>query len=68
LRDYERARRADIAFRTNAVDSLNRALLAHFAPLDYLRGTGLSALSSIAPLRRLVMRAGIGPRLAGRTP
>ena len=65
LRAYERARRADIAFRTGAVDSLNRALLAHFAPLDFLRGAGLSALSSIKPLRRLVMRAGIGPRLAG---
>ena len=68
LRAYARARRADIAFRTGAVDGLNRALLAHFAPLDFLRGAGLSTLSSIAPLRRLVMRAGIGPRLAGRTP
>jgi 2-octaprenyl-6-methoxyphenol hydroxylase len=64
LRAYERARRADIALRTGAVDSLNRALLAHFAPLDFLRGAGLSTLSSIAPLRRFVMRAGIGPRLA----
>ena len=64
LRAYERGRRADIALRTSAVDGLNRALLAHFAPLDFLRGAGLSTLSSIAPLRRLVMRAGIGPRLA----
>ncbi len=62
LRAYERARRADIALRTGAVDGLNRALLTHFAPLDFLRGAGLSALSSIAPLRRLVMRAGVGPR------
>jgi 2-octaprenyl-6-methoxyphenol hydroxylase len=64
LRAYERARRVDIGFRTGAVDSLNRALLAHFAPLDFLRGAGLSTLSSVAPLRRLLMRAGIGPRLA----
>jgi 2-octaprenyl-6-methoxyphenol hydroxylase len=64
LRAYERARRADIALRTGAVDGLNRALLAHFAPLDFLRGAGLSTLSSIAPLRRLVMRTGIGPRFA----
>ncbi|MBV8795041.1 MAG: FAD-dependent monooxygenase, partial [Hyphomicrobiales bacterium] len=62
LRAYERARRADIAFRTGAVDGLNRALLAHFGPLDFLRGAGLSTLSSIPPLRRLVMQAGIGPR------
>src|SRR5262249_15546467 len=61
LRAYERARRADIAFRTGAVDSLNRALLTRFAPLDVLRGAGLSALSSIPPLRRLVMRVGLGP-------
>lgn len=64
LRAYERARRVDIALRTRAVDGLNRALLAHFAPLDFLRGAGLSALSSITPLRRLLMRAGIGPRSA----
>jgi 2-octaprenyl-6-methoxyphenol hydroxylase len=68
LRAYERARRSDIALRTGAVDSLNRALLAHFAPFDVLRGAGLSTLSSIPPLRRLVMRAGIGPGSAGRTP
>ena len=67
LRAYERRRRADIALRSGAVDGLNRALLAHFAPLDFLRGASLSALSSIPPLRRALMRAGIGPRLAGRT-
>jgi 2-octaprenyl-6-methoxyphenol hydroxylase len=64
LRAYERVRRVDIALRTRAVDGLNRALLADFAPLDFLRGAGLLTLSSIAPLRRLLMRAGIGPRLA----
>jgi 2-octaprenyl-6-methoxyphenol hydroxylase len=64
LRAYERGRRADITLRTGAVDGLNRALLAHFAPLDFLRSAGLSTLSSIAPLRRLVMRTGIGPRFA----
>jgi 2-octaprenyl-6-methoxyphenol hydroxylase len=68
LRAYERARRADIALRTGAVDSLNRALLAHFAPVDFMRGAGLSTLASVGPLRRLVMRAGIGPRRASRSP
>ena len=58
LRAYERARRADIVLRTGAVDGLNRALLTHFAPLDFARGAGLSTLSSIGPLRRFVMRAG----------
>ena len=64
LRAYERARRADIALRTGAVDGLNRSLLAHFPPVDFARGAGLAALSSVRPLRRLVMRAGIGPRRA----
>jgi 2-octaprenyl-6-methoxyphenol hydroxylase len=62
LRAYESARRADVMLRTGAVDGLNRSLLTHFAPLDFARGAGLAALSAVGPLRRLVMRAGIGPR------
>lgn len=66
LRAYERSRRADIALRTSAVDGLNRSLIARFAPIDFARGAGLATLSAIGPLRRLAMRAGIGPRSAGR--
>jgi 2-octaprenyl-6-methoxyphenol hydroxylase len=62
LRAYERARRADIALRTSAVDGLNQSLLTRFAPIDVARGAGLATLSAIGPLRRFVMRAGIGPR------
>ena len=68
LRAYESARRADIALRTGAVDGLNRALLTHFAPIDFARGAGLGALSAVGPLRRLVMRAGVGPGVTGRLP
>ncbi len=68
LRAYERARRADIALRTGAVDGLNRSLLTPFAPVDVARGAGLAALAAVGPLRRRVMRAGIGPRLADRLP
>ena len=68
LRAYERARRADIALRTGAVDGLNRSLLTRFAPVDVARGAGLATLSAVGPLRRLVTRAGIGPRRAGRLP
>jgi len=68
LRAYERARRADIALRTGAVDGLNRSLLTRFAPVDIARGAGLATLSAIGPFRRLVMRAGIGPRSEGRAP
>ena len=68
LRVYERARRADIALRSGAVDGLNRSLLTRFAPIDVARGAGLATLAAIGPLRRLLMRAGIGPRRAGRLP
>jgi 2-octaprenyl-6-methoxyphenol hydroxylase len=67
LRAYERERRADIALRTSAVDGLNRSLLTRFAPIDVARGAGLATLAAVGPLRRLVMRAGIGPRQAGRS-
>jgi 2-octaprenyl-6-methoxyphenol hydroxylase len=62
LAAYERARRGDVMLRTGAVDGLNRSLLTHFAPVDFARGAGLAALSAVGPLRRFVMRAGIGPR------
>jgi 2-octaprenyl-6-methoxyphenol hydroxylase len=68
LSAYARARRADIALRTGAVDGLNRSLLTRFAPVDAARGAGLATLSAVGPLRRLVMRAGIGPRSGGRAP
>jgi 2-octaprenyl-6-methoxyphenol hydroxylase len=68
LRAYERMRRADIALRTAAVDGLNRSLLTRFGPVDFARGAGLATLSAVGPLRRFVMRAGIGPRLGRLTP
>ncbi len=67
LARYAASRRADIAFRTLAVDGLNRSLLANLPPVDALRGAGLTALRHIGPLRRLVMREGMAPALAGRS-
>ena len=63
LQAYERARRSDIAMRTAVVDGLNRSLMTRFAPLDFARGAGLAALGAVRPLRRLVMREGVAPRL-----
>jgi 2-octaprenyl-6-methoxyphenol hydroxylase len=68
LSAYARMRRADIALRTAAVDGLNRALLARFAPVDLARSVGLATLSVVGPLRRLAMRAGVGPSFARRMP
>jgi 2-octaprenyl-6-methoxyphenol hydroxylase len=67
LGDYERARRADIALRMGVVDGLNRSLLAHFAPLDFARGAALAGLGAIGPLRRFVMREGVGPHMLRRS-
>jgi 2-octaprenyl-6-methoxyphenol hydroxylase len=62
LAAYDRARRADVRLRTGAVDMLNRTLLTDLVPADLLRGAGLLALSRIGPLRRFVMRQGVGDR------
>jgi 2-octaprenyl-6-methoxyphenol hydroxylase len=57
---YAAMRRNDVAVRTTAVDAMNRSLLAGFLPVDALRSLGMSAIAAVAPLRRAVMRAGIG--------
>ncbi|GJD98689.1 FAD-dependent oxidoreductase [Methylobacterium isbiliense] len=63
LSGFARGRGLDARLRTGAVDALNRSLLSGLLPVDALRGAGLLALSTIAPLRRAVMREGILPRL-----
>ena len=63
LDGYASGRRLDAAARTAAVDALNRSLLADLLPVDALRGLGLLAMASIGPLRRVVMREGVLPRL-----
>ena len=68
LSAYESARRPDIVLRTAVVDGLNRALLTHFAPVDFARGAALATLSAIGPLRRFVMREGLGPYAPRRSP
>jgi 2-octaprenyl-6-methoxyphenol hydroxylase len=60
LDTYDRNRRSDVRMRSTAVDALNRSLLADLLPVDFLRGAGLLALGEIGPLRRLVMRRGLG--------
>lgn len=57
---YHAARADDIAARTSAIDLLNRTLLNDLLPADFLRGLGLAALAHVGPLRRLVMRKGVG--------
>ena len=56
---YERARTPDIHLRSLWVDGLNRALLSHTLPADFIRGAGLRLLGLAGPLRRFVMRQGL---------
>ena len=64
LTDYESRRRSDARSRIWTIDALNRTLLSEYLPVHLARGAGLLALSSIGPLRRLVMREGIAPTYA----
>jgi 2-octaprenyl-6-methoxyphenol hydroxylase len=61
---YDRRRRADVKSRTTAVDLLNRTLLSDFLPAQGMRGLGLYVLDRIGPLRRVMMREGVAPRLS----
>jgi 2-octaprenyl-6-methoxyphenol hydroxylase len=66
LSRYQQARLRDVQVRTTAIDGLNRALLSGLMPLDMARGFGLGLLARVGPLRRAVMRAGLGAvRLSG---
>ncbi|MCC5978114.1 MAG: UbiH/UbiF family hydroxylase [Salinarimonas sp.] len=64
LRRYDRGRRFDVRSRTLGVDMLNRTLLSGLLPADFLRGAGLRMLAHVTPLRRVMMREGVSPRLA----
>ena len=60
LASYQRKRSRDIATRTRAVDTLNRSLLSPLLPVDFARGFGLLAISTVKPLRKFIMRQGLG--------
>lgn len=60
LAEWERGRQRDTGLRTATVDLFNRSLLSAFPPVAAMRGLGLHALNALPPLRRAVMRAGMG--------
>lgn len=60
LKAYEKARKSDIELRVRAVDALNRAAMAQSPNLRDLRLRGLKALHALAPLRKSLMRKGLG--------
>jgi 2-octaprenyl-6-methoxyphenol hydroxylase len=65
LAAYETARARDIRTRATAIDLFNRVCRSGEAPVQALRLAGLKAVHDIAPLRRAVMRAGLGASASG---
>lgn len=57
---YNRTRRPEAYARLIGIDALNRASQAGSRPLRDLRAAALGGLYGIAPVRRLMMRAGLG--------
>lgn len=57
---YNRSRRPDAYARLLGIDALNRASQARARPLHDLRAAALGGLYGIGPIRRMVMRAGLG--------
>lgn len=64
LRHYDKRRRGDVMTRSIAVDLMNRSLLIHHLPVDFIRSAGLAAMAVVGPLRRALMKEGVAP--AGR--
>ncbi len=57
---YHRRRRPEALARLMGIDALNRASMISSRPLRDLRAATLGGLYAIAPLRRVMMRAGLG--------
>lgn len=60
LARYDRSRRPEAMARILGIDALNRASQARARPLRDLRAAALGGLHGIAPVRRMMMRAGLG--------
>ena len=62
LAAYHRRRWPEAKARLVGIDALNRASMIEAQPLRDLRAGALNALYAITPLRRVLMRAGLGLR------
>ncbi len=60
LREYDVSRRRDVMPRQQVIDLMNRSLLTGFVPLEMARAAGLGLIGAIGPLRRYIMRQGLG--------
>jgi len=62
LGEYARQRMRDIRLRVAGIDALNRASMAGGPVLSRLREEGLKLLHDVVPVRRALMRTGLGAR------
>jgi 2-octaprenyl-6-methoxyphenol hydroxylase len=62
LTAYHRRRHPEVEARVLGVDALNRASMLGTPALRDLRAAGLNALYALAPVRRTLMKAGLGLR------
>ncbi|WP_208350210.1 UbiH/UbiF family hydroxylase [Pseudaestuariivita rosea] len=62
LQKYHRSRYPEIQLRVTGVDMLNRASMLKAQPLKDLRAFGLNALHSVTPVRKSLMKLGLGVR------
>lgn len=62
LAAYARARHGDMRLRVTGIDALNRASMAASPLVHDLRALGVRALHDVAPVRRRLMRLGLGVR------
>ncbi|MDP3339529.1 UbiH/UbiF family hydroxylase [Frigidibacter sp.] len=62
LTAYHRRRWPEVQARVAGIDLLNRASMLEPRPLRDLRAGALNALYSLAPVRKTLMRAGLGVR------
>ncbi len=60
LDTYHRLRHPEVTARVLGIDALNRASMPSAPPLRDLRAGALNLLHSIAPLRKTLMKAGLG--------
>ena len=62
LSDYEKARHKEISLRVRGVDALNRASIAGSPLLRDLRAKGIEALYGVKPVRKALMKMGLGAK------
>jgi 2-octaprenyl-6-methoxyphenol hydroxylase len=59
---YHRRRHFEIRARVTGIDALNRASMLGARPLRDLRAAGLNALYALGPVRKTIMRLGLGAK------